>query len=118
VPVFLHTTADFARTHRKEIVKFLAAHLDKAEMIRKNPRQAARIAAKAAGAGGYDVPPEAFENVFKKIDFSLEISDGALKELHEAAQLLYNEKKIKSVPQILYDRSFLDEAKKLRKAPR
>jgi ABC-type nitrate/sulfonate/bicarbonate transport system substrate-binding protein len=118
VPVFLHTTADFARTHRKEIVKFLAAHLDKAEMIQKNPRQAAQIASKAASAGGYDVPAAAFEKVFKKIDFSLDISDGALKELHEAAQLLYNEKKIKSVPQILYDRSFLDEAKKLRKAPR
>jgi ABC-type nitrate/sulfonate/bicarbonate transport system substrate-binding protein len=118
VPVFLHTTTDFARSHRKEIVKFLAAHLDKAEMIRKNPRQAARIAAKAAGAGGYDVPPEAFEKVFKKIDFSLDISDAVLKELQEAAQLLYNEKKIKTVPQIVYDRSFLDEAKKLRKAPR
>lgn len=118
VPVFLHTTSDFARSHRKEIVRFLAAHLDKAEMIKRNPKQAAQIAARAASAGGYDVPAAAFEQVFKKIDFSLDISDAVLRELQEAAQLLYSEKKIKAVPQILYDRSFLEEAKKLRKAAR
>jgi NitT/TauT family transport system substrate-binding protein len=115
VPVCLHTTREFAQAHRAEIVRFLAAHLDKADLIRKNPRQAARIAAKAAGEKGYEVSPQVFEQVFKRIDFSLEINDDALRSIRETAQFLYDNKKISRIPAIQSDASFLEEAKALRK---
>jgi ABC-type nitrate/sulfonate/bicarbonate transport system substrate-binding protein len=114
MPVFLHTTTDFIKTHRPQIVKFLAAQLDKAQMIKENPEEAARLAAKAANAQGYNVSGDVFLRVFKRIDFSLGIDPGVVKSFNEAAQFLYNEKKINKIPKIKYDASLLKDAKKLR----
>ncbi|MGD8554554.1 MAG: NrtA/SsuA/CpmA family ABC transporter substrate-binding protein, partial [Anaerolineales bacterium] len=44
VPVSIHTTLAYAEDHREEIVRFLAAHLDKVEMINSDPDQAAALA--------------------------------------------------------------------------
>lgn len=114
MPVFLNTTTDFVKTHRAQIVKFLAAHLEKAEMIKENPQEAARLAAKAANAQGYNVSEDVFLRVFKRIDFSLDIDPGVVQAFKEAAQFLYNEKKIDKIPQIKYDSSLLEDAKKLK----
>jgi NitT/TauT family transport system substrate-binding protein len=115
VPVSLHTTVTFARDHRPEIVKFLAAHLDKARMIQENPARAATLAASAASSRGYEVSSEAFMRVFKRIDFSLDITDQVLTGIEDTAQFLYSQKKIDKIPAIKYDRSFLAEAKTLQK---
>lgn len=115
VPVFLHTTTDFAKAHRAEIVKFLAAHLDKAEMIKQNQRMAAQLAVKAASAKGYNISEDAFLRVFKRIDFKIDIDNNAIKAFDDAAQFLYREKKIKRIPKIQYDGSLLAEARELRK---
>jgi len=114
VPVALHTTVDFAKNHRPEIVKFLAAHLDKADFIRNNPDKAAEIAAKAAGSRGYTVPADAFKRVFKRIDFSLDIDDDIVSAIQNTGRFLYGQKKITGIPVIICDGSFLEEAKKLR----
>ena len=114
MPVFLHTTTDFVKTHRPEVVKFLAAHLDKAEMIKENPQEAARLAAKAANAQGYNVSADVFLRLFKRIDFNLDIDQGVVQAFKDAAQFLYNEKKIDKIPQIKYDASLLEDAKKLK----
>ena len=115
VPVSIHTTRAFAKKHRPEIVKFLAAHLDKAEMIRTNPERAAQLAAKAAGAKGYNVSARAFLNVFKRIDFSLGITDGTLSAIKDTAAFLHKKKKITKIPAFTHDKSFFEEAMALRK---
>jgi ABC-type nitrate/sulfonate/bicarbonate transport system substrate-binding protein len=115
VPVSLHTTVKFAEKHRSEIVKFLVAHLEKAEMIKKDPNEAAKLAAKAAGAKGYDVSAKAFKKVFKRIDFSVDINDDIINAIENTAQFLHSKKKIKKIPVIRYDKSFLEEASKLHK---
>lgn len=114
VPVCLHTTIDFAKKHRPEIVRFLAVHLEKAELIQKNPKKAAQLAAEVAREKGYNVNPNAFELVFKRIDFSLDIDKHVVESIQDTAQFLYDEKKIDRIPMIKYDKSFLEEAKLLR----
>ncbi len=118
VPVLLHTTADFVRTNRAEIVRFLAAHLDKADFIRTDPKRAAKVAAQAANQKGYNVSPEVFERVFKRIDFSLDLDEGIVKDVQEAARFLHAEKKIDRIPAIKWDASLLAEAKALRERER
>jgi len=116
VPVSIHTTIAFAKKHRPEIVKFLAAHLDKAEIIRTDPETAAKLAAKAASAKGYNVSASAFLNVFKRIDFSLGITDGTLNAIKDTARFLYDKKKINKIPVFKHDKSFLEEAMVLQKS--
>jgi NitT/TauT family transport system substrate-binding protein len=116
VPVSLHTTVEFSKKHRPEIVKFLASHLDKAEMIQKNPERAATLAAKAASAKGYDVSADVFSRVFRRIDFSIDIDEKVLMGIQDTAQFLYDQKNISKIPGIKYDKSFLDEAMILRKS--
>lgn len=116
VPVSLHTTKKFAERHRSEIVKFLAAHLDKAELIKNDPDRAAELAAKAASAKGYNVSADAFKRVFKRIDFSLDTNDSVLKAIEDTGHFLYDKKKINKVPVIKYDKSFLEEAKALQRS--
>ena len=115
VPVSIHTTRGFAKKHRPEIVKFLAAHLDKAKMIRTNPERAAQLAAKAASAKGYNVSACAFLNVFKRIDFSIDITDGTLNAIKDTAAFLYSKKKITKIPTFTYDKTFFEEAVALQK---
>jgi ABC-type nitrate/sulfonate/bicarbonate transport system substrate-binding protein len=114
VPVSIHTTIEFAKEHRSEIVRFLAAHLDKVEIIKDDPPRAAQLAAKAASAKGYNVSADAFLGVFKRIDFSLGITDGTIDAVKDTAQFLYQERKINKVPLFRYDKSFLEEAKALK----
>jgi ABC-type nitrate/sulfonate/bicarbonate transport system substrate-binding protein len=116
VPVSLHTTVAYANRHRSNIVKFLAVHLEKAELIKKNPQRAAQLAAKAAGAKGYNVSADAFIKVFKRIDFSIDINDDIIKAIENTAQFLHSKQKIKTIPVIRYDRSFLEEAIELHRA--
>ena len=116
VPVSIHTTVKFAKNHRPEIVKFLAAHLDKVAIIENDPNRAAQLAAKAAGAKGYNVSSDAFLNVFKRIDFSLEVTDDTINAIKDTAQFLYNKKKISKIPAFRYDKSFVEEAKVLQKS--
>lgn len=115
VPVSIHTTVEFAQKNRSKIVKFLAVHLDKVKMIQKDPLRAAQLAAKAASAKGYNVSADAFLNVFQKIDFSLDITDGTLDAIKDTAQFLYEKKKIDKIPVLRHDKSFFEEAKKLHK---
>lgn len=114
VPVSMHTTVEFAEEHREEIVRFLAAHLDKVEMINSDPDQAAQLAAEAASAQGTDVSSDAFKRIFERVDFSLEFDEDALASIEDTAQFLYEQGEIDAVPEFRWDRSFLEEAKKLR----
>ena len=115
VPVCIHTTVEFAEKHREEIVKFLAAQMDKADLIRNNPKEAARLAAQAAAKYGYNVSADAFERVFKRINFSIDFDGKVLDAINDTARFLYEQGKIDKIPELRWDRSFIEEAKELRK---
>jgi len=114
VPVCIHTTLAFAQSHRAEIVRFLAAHLDKVALIESAPRLAAHLAAQAASAQGSDVSPSAFLKIFARVDFSLQFDADTLASIQDTAGFLYERDKIDSIPEFRWDDSFLEEAIQLR----
>jgi sulfonate transport system substrate-binding protein len=114
VPVSIHTTVQYAQTHREEIVRFLAAHLDKVALIESAPRLAAELAAQAASAQGTDVSPDAFLKIFERVDFSMEFDEDVLASIEDTAQFLYDQGKVDTIPEFRWDGSFLEEAIQLR----
>ena len=113
-PACIHTTKRFAYKNREAVVRFLAAQLDKAEMIKNNPTEAAKYAALAAAKKGIKVSPQAFERVFKRINFSIELSQNVIDAIYDTAQFMYSIGKIRKIPKLSWDPSFVEEAKKLR----
>jgi len=114
VPASIHTTKEFAYNNRDLVVEFLAAQLDKAEMIETDPEGAAEIAADAAAQKGIDVTAEAFETVFGRIDFQIEFDYTIIEAIYDTAQFLYEQGKIDKIPTLVYDQTFLEEAQELR----
>jgi ABC-type nitrate/sulfonate/bicarbonate transport system substrate-binding protein len=113
VPVSVHTTKKFAEEHPELLIKFLAAHMDKVQMIRDDPNQAAQLAAQAASAQGIDVSADAFERIFERVDFSLEFDAEVLSSIEDTAQFLHEQGKIDSIPEFSWDERFLEEAQEL-----
>jgi ABC-type nitrate/sulfonate/bicarbonate transport system substrate-binding protein len=113
VPVSIHTTQGFIESNRDDIVKFLAAQLYKAELIRVNPQKAAQIASQSAAARGIEVSPEAFITIFERIDFSIAFDEDIIASIDETAQFLYEEGKINELPTLVWDTSLVAEAQAL-----
>ena len=116
VPVSLHTTLDYVKNHREDIVKFLAAHLDKVEMIETDPEGAAELAAQAASESGNVVSADAFLKIFERINFSIDFNDEVLASINDTAQFLYDQGKIDTIPTIRADKSLLIEAIELKES--
>lgn len=114
VPASIHTTQDFIANHRDYLIKFLAAHLDKADMIKNNPEEAARMASEAALAKGIDVSSVAFEKVFERINFQIDFDPTVIDAIYDTAQFLLDQGKIDGIPYLLWDHSLIDEAQSLR----
>lgn len=113
-PVSIHTTKTFAEENRDLLVRLLAAELDKYDMIERDPKKTAEYASKAATDMGFKVSADAFELIFKRIDFQIEFQDHLIEELKNTAQFLYDQGKINNIPNFYYDASILEEARKLR----
>lgn len=113
VPASIHTTKKFAEENRDLIVRFLAAHLEKADIIKNDPDRAANIAVLAAKEKGLDVPKEAFEKVFERINFQIEFNETVIDAIRDTAEFLKSQGKIETVPEIVSDVSFLEDARKL-----
>ena len=114
VPASIHTTKEFAYNNRDLVVKFLAAQLDKAEMIKTDPEGAAQIAADAAAQMGTEVSAEAFETVFGRIDFQIEFDYTIIEAIYDTAEFLLGQGKIDEIPTLVYDQTFLEKAQELR----
>ena len=112
-PVSLHTTRSFLESHRDELVRFIAGHLDKAKLIKENPDKAAEIAASAAAEKNLNISPEAFRLIFKRINFQVDFDASLMNELEQTAQFLKNQGKIDSIPNFYYDLSILEDAREL-----
>ena len=110
-PVLIHTTVEYAQSHREELVAFLEGHLDKLDLIKSDVDEAARIAAEAASAQGSEVSPEVFKTIFERVDFSLDVDDAVIASLEDTAQFLKNSEAVDKIPEFYVDTSFLEEAK-------
>ncbi len=116
VPASIHTTKSFAYSHKDLIVKFLAAHMDKAEMISTNITGAAQMAAQGAQKMAIDVPSEAFETDFQRINFQIDFNYTIIEAIYDTADFLYSIGNIDKIPTLVYDTTFVEEAKALREA--
>lgn len=114
VPASIHTTKSFANNHRDLVVKFLAAHMDKAEMILNNRTGAAQMAALGASKMAIDVPPEAFETDFERINFQIEFNYTIIDEIYATADFLYSIEQIDEIPTLVCDPTLIEAAKELR----
>lgn len=110
VPVSMHTTVEYAENHREEIVQFLAAHIAKVELINSDPAKAAELAAEAASAQGIEVTSKAFQAIFERVDFSLQVDESVMASIGDTVQFLYDGGKLDSTPEVRWDGSFLEEA--------
>jgi len=113
VPASIATTKNFAYSNRTAVVRFLAAHMEKAAMIEDDMDNAATIAANAAAEKGITVSSEAFKKSFQRIDFTVEFDETIINAINETALFLYQQNKIDSIPQLVWDTSFVQEAKQL-----
>jgi ABC-type nitrate/sulfonate/bicarbonate transport system substrate-binding protein len=114
-PVVIHTTVEFAETHRDELVAFLRGHIDKLNLIESNVDEAARIAAEAASAQGAKVSPDVFKTIFERVDFSLEVDEAVIASLKDTGEFLKNMGEVDKIPEFYVDTSFLEEALNLSK---
>lgn len=112
-PVVLMTTKKYAEGHKAELVAFLAGLLKKTELIQSDPANAAGIAARAASAAGSEVSPDAFEKIFRRVNFSMELDESVITALNDTAAFLQSIGEVKAAPKFAYDTSYLEEAKKL-----
>ncbi len=114
VPASIHTTKEFAENNEDKLVRFLAAQLDKAEMIRENPEKAAEYASEAAADEGVDVSPEAFEKIYGRINFQIGFNETIIEEIRDTAQFLKDKGKIEEIPEFAWETKYLEQAKELR----
>ena len=114
-PVLIHTTKEFAESHKEELVAFLRGHLDKVAMIQNDVAEAARVAAEAASAQGTEVSAEVFKAIFQRVNFSLDVDDEVMAALKDTAKFLMDIGEIDTIPEFYVDTSFLEQAKKLNK---
>lgn len=113
-PVCLQTTKKFAVNHPDELTKFLAAHLDKAELIKNDPSGAANIAVKAATQKGINVSGKAFENVFRKINFDIDFNEQVGQDIYDTAKFMYEQGKLDRLPTLSWDMSLIKRAQLLK----
>lgn len=114
-PVLIHVNKKFAEENEESLVKFLAGHLKKAELIKTDPRQAAIYAAQAAEDRGIEVSAEAFELIFNRIDFSIDFDQEIITELKNTALFLMEQGKIDVIPEFHWDKKYIEQAKELLK---
>ena len=56
------------------------------------------------------VPAGAFETVFRRVDFSVDIDESIIESIGETADFLYEQGKIDRKPELAWDRGFLEKA--------
>jgi sulfonate transport system substrate-binding protein len=113
VPASIHTTRSFVDEHRDLVVRFLAAQLEKADIIKNDPDRAASLAAEAASEKGLDVSEDAFKRVFERIDFQIEFDQTIIDAIDDTAEFLKDQGKIDAVPTLAWDFTLLEDAKEL-----
>ncbi|MBD3189619.1 MAG: hypothetical protein GF308_03200 [Candidatus Heimdallarchaeota archaeon] len=114
-PASIHTTKDFAYSNPGAIVAFLAAHLDKYEMIVNDTANAAQLASDAAAARNTIISAGAFELIYDKINFQIDFDTEIIEAIDDTADFLLNLGKIDSKPDIVWDTRFVEAAKDLQK---
>ena len=111
-PACIHTTKKFVEENREAVVRFLAAQMEKADLIKNDPNEAARIAREAAAQIGVDVPVDAFKKSFQRVNYQIEFNQTIIDAVVETAEFLKSQKKIENIPKIVWDDTLLEDARK------
>jgi ABC-type nitrate/sulfonate/bicarbonate transport system substrate-binding protein len=114
VPSLIYTTKAYAEAHPAELAAFLAAHMDKQDMIEADPIGAAGLAAAAASAKGVEVPAAAFEKVYGRMSFEVAFDQAVIDTVESTAAFMVEKGKIEAAPTLAWDDSFLETARALR----
>ncbi len=114
VPSLIYTTKAYAEAHPAELAAFLAAHMDKQQLIESDPAGAAQLAAAAASSSGVDVPASAFETVYGRMTFEVAFDQAVVDTVEGTAAFMVEKGKIDAVPALAWDDSYLNAAKELR----
>lgn len=112
-PASLHTTKNYAYNNTGTIIRFLAAHLDKADMITTDTTNAATIAAAASEARGASISAGAFELIYNTINFQIDFNESIIDAIDDTAAFLLTQGKISEIPEIVWDARFVEAAKDL-----
>jgi ABC-type nitrate/sulfonate/bicarbonate transport system substrate-binding protein len=112
-PASIHTTKDFAYNNPGAVVSFLAAHLDKYDMITTDTANAAQIASDAAATKSTTISAGAFELIFNKIDFQVGFNESIIEAIEDTAEFQLANGKITEIPEIVWDTRFIDAAMEL-----
>jgi ABC-type nitrate/sulfonate/bicarbonate transport system substrate-binding protein len=109
-PLVVVTTSSFAENHRTELVAFLQGHLDKLALIQSDSALAARTASEQAKTYDLEIAPAAFQIVFKRVDFSLEVDEQVISALEDTARSMLQAGALEEIPEFYFDTSYLDAA--------
>jgi ABC-type nitrate/sulfonate/bicarbonate transport system substrate-binding protein len=114
VPSLIYTTKAYAEAHPAELAAFLAAHMDKQDLIESDPAGAAGLAATAASAKGVDVPAGAFETVYGRMTFEVAYDQAVIDTVEGTAAFMVEKGKIEAAPTLAWDDQYLKAAQALR----
>ena len=109
-PILLVTTREFAEQNSEAVVKFLQGHLDKINLIERDAALAARTAFEQAEVYNLEIPASAFHIVFKRIDFSPEITNVILPAVKTTANTMRKAGYLEKIPVFSYNSRFLETA--------
>ena len=109
-PMVLVTTTNFARSHEDSLIRFLQGQLGKTALIESNPALAARTAAEEAQEYDLDIPASAFQIVFTRVDFSMEITDSLIHSLENTAYAIYRQSLLDNIPEFFINGEYLQKA--------
>ena len=112
-PASLHTTKNFAYNNTGTVIRFLAAQLDKFDMITGDTANAASIAAAASEARGASITAGAFELIYNTINFQIEFNESIINAIDDTAAFLLAQGKITEIPDIVWDARFVEAAMEL-----
>ena len=109
-PMLLVTTREFAEKDPQTLIDFLQVRLDMLDLIESDAALAARTAAEQAQVYGVEIPASAFHIIFKRIDFSPEITNAIIPALKTTANTMHEAGYLEKIPIFSYDNSYLKTA--------
>ncbi|MBW2149039.1 MAG: ABC transporter substrate-binding protein [Deltaproteobacteria bacterium] len=117
-PAFLTCRREFAKKNTRALVKLLAGYADAVELMRTNPKQAARFIANALASHGQKTDPRVFEIALSHITFGVDLKPELIEDQKKNWHTLVRKGKIKGKEpkwDEIFRPEYLEMAQKLRK---
>jgi len=114
--IFL-VSRSYAKKHPDNLSKYISTLLDRARLIKDDPKQAGTLVSEQLKKSGIDIKPEAMTLAFARLTVEPQVEMRLLDELTPLAQTMYDAGRIKTVPDFkgLVNTEFYDKAVQLQK---